>query len=366
MTRWLVAQPMDYALAGVATCTALEAAVSGRSSTHATSMQATRDATFGSWRKFAALAQFFIFLNKCLLLLLTDPVFWLLSNLNCHVCTRVRKLGAAAFLPKGKGTMRRVYLLGIFLLVPTFVRADVLLTAELPGIQSSQVSGVTTENFNTKSLGLYTTLSTNVGIFTSAGMRILAADQFGGAGGTGNYFVVGSPSGHPTADLALDTGAQQSYLGLWLSALDANNVIQLYSAGNLVASYNAATVYAYLATNPAYFGNPNPPAGRDASEPFAYLNFIGRNGTTFDSVRFSNVGASGLEIDNISIRQAPLDSNTGNPVDGGVSGVPLPSTALAGLALLGGCLAAKKLRAGPVAELPVSRALETISSREPV
>jgi hypothetical protein len=235
-----------------------------------------------------------------------------------------------------ENVMKRLAMgMGACLLLPVTARAGLILSVEAPGVQTSQVAGVTTENFESIALGQYVTLGTAVGNFNAVvpGLKIIAADQFGGAGGAGQYFVVGLVGGTTQADL--DLGGQKAYVGMWLSALDPTNIIELYSGGSLVASYNAATVHSFLPAS--YNGNPNPPfLGQDSNEPFAYLNFIGTGGTTFDTVRFKNASTSGLEIDNISVRtaevQAPLP---GTIVDGGVTAVPLPSAILGGLPLLG-------------------------------
>ena len=235
---------------------------------------------------------------------------------------------------------------GACLLVPLAARAGVILSVEAPAVQTSQVSGVVTEDFDSFATGNYLSLPTAVGNFTalSPGLKIIPADRFGGAGGGGQYFVVGLSTGTTQADLDLGFGTPQAYVGMWLSALDASNVIELYSGGLLVASYDAPTVHASL---PAiYNGNPNVPfLGQDASEPFAYLNFIGTGGTTFDTVRFKNSLVSGLEIDNISIRfDALSEPFPGSIISGGITTVPLPSAIIGGAPLLGVLIAMKVRR----------------------
>jgi hypothetical protein len=223
---------------------------------------------------------------------------------------------------------------------PSFARAGVVLTVEAPGVQSSQVGGVTTETFDGITRANYTSLTTAVGTITAPapGPRVHVANEFGGAGGTGNFLVVGSEAGQiesKQADLAF--GGDEAYLGLWLSALDSQNQIQLFSGSTLIAFYNAPVVHAQL-VNTAYDGNPNPAfLGQDPTEPFAYLNFIGTDGTTFDRVRFTDTfGTSGLEVDNISIRAAAIGGTLpGQPIIGGIS-VPEPASVSL---LTAGCVA---------------------------
>jgi hypothetical protein len=218
------------------------------------------------------------------------------------------------------------------LFVPLAARASVSLTVDAPGVESSQVGGVVTETFNTVSIGKYTTLDTPIGDFTAPtpGMAIVAANEFGGAGGTGNYMAIGAESGQAEADLALNSPA--SYLGVWLSALDANNIIEVYSGSSLLATFNYSNIKP-LETASGYYGNPNSAfLGQDSGEPFAYLNITGTAGTTFDKIVFLNSGQNtGEELDNISVLCAA--SPSAGPL------VPLPAAGWTGLGMLA-CLAA--------------------------
>ncbi|MBY0460513.1 MAG: hypothetical protein K2V38_24625 [Gemmataceae bacterium] len=212
-------------------------------------------------------------------------------------------------------------------------RAGFILTREAPGVQTSQVGGVVTETFDSIATGPYQTLNTAVGTITSpTALSIFSADRFGGAGGTGRYFAVGF-QGAPTpqASLALALGVPQSYFGFWWSAADPQNLIEFYSGGSLVAFFNPTTALGDL-TAPAYFGNPNAPfLGQNPTERYAYMNFIGTNGSTFDRVVFRNSTQSGFEADNFSIRAAPVGTLPGTIITGGVtvvSPVPAPPAAL--------------------------------------
>lgn len=185
--------------------------------------------------------------------------------------------------------------------------AGLVVTAEAPGIQSSQVAGVTTENFDGfSSSAAYltgTSLTTAVGALTapSPGFGIVGATIFGGAGGTGNYFAVGNLLSLQ-ATLALN--GPQAYFGFWWSAADQFNQVEFLSGGQVVATFNPATALGDLA-DPGYFGNPN--NGADGGERFAYLNFFGTGGTTFDEIRFLNPSnASDFEADNFSVFAGPL------------------------------------------------------------
>ena len=216
-------------------------------------------------------------------------------------------------------------LLGLGLMSAASNQADagLILSAEAAGVQASTVSGVTTESFNEYTAGKYTSLSgvaTPVGTLSSPGVAIQAADQYGGAGGSGNYFAIGSESGTTSATLALN-GAQ-AYFGFWWSAADANNSIDFYSAGKYLGSFSAAAAMAALGS--AYNGNPN--SGADSGEKFAYLNVTGTNGTTIDQVVFRNSTLStGFELDNLSIKATDADGPSGTIISNGIL-VPEPSS----------------------------------------
>ena len=185
--------------------------------------------------------------------------------------------------------------------------AGIVLTTEDPGVQTSTVPGVITETFNDFSTGQYSTLTTAVGaLSTNGALSIVAADIYGGAGGTGNYFAVGAQS-NSAEPVTLTFSGPQSYFGLWWSAGDVNNTLTFYSGANVLASYTTATALGGLPGS--YFGNPN--NGGDTGEPFAYLNFNGTSGTTFTSVVFSNNGTTGtgFEADNFSIQSVPEPSS---------------------------------------------------------
>ncbi len=189
----------------------------------------------------------------------------------------------------------------------TTCRAGVVLGIEAAGAQSSTVPGAITEDFNSFAPGTYSTLSTAVGtLSTAGGFQIQGADQYGGAGGTGNYFTFGAQS-NSVDPVTLTFGGPQSYFGMWWSAADANNTVRFYSGGTLAATYTTSSIFGGISNS--YYGNPN--GGADSGEPFAYLNFNGNGGTTFTSVVFSNndTTSTGFESDNWSIAGVPEPSS---------------------------------------------------------
>jgi hypothetical protein len=199
--------------------------------------------------------------------------------------------------------------------------AGLILTANAAGSEASTVSGVTTENFDSLKAGRYTSLTTAVGTLSSPGLEVVSANQYGGAGGGGNYFAIGAESGQTSATLTLN--GPQAYFGFWWSAADPMNQVELLSGGKVVASFDPASALGALGS--AYYGNSS---GCDSGEKFAYLNFIGTGGTTFDQVEFLNSNTStGFESDNWSVRSTPLNPNSYPGANlGNFPSVPEPSS----------------------------------------
>jgi hypothetical protein len=196
--------------------------------------------------------------------------------------------------------------------IQTFqAQASILVTAEAPGVQASMVPDVATENFDSFAPGRYTTLMTDVGTYSSS-VAVVAAGVFGGAGGNGRYMGVGSHSGTAEGSLVFQGGAQ-AYFGFWWSAADSSNFIDFYLGSTLLGSFEPGSALAAL-TDPAYFGNPN--GGGNSIEKYAYINFVGTGGTTFDRVVFRSSIARGFESDNHSIlaTQIPVNAIPGDEI----------------------------------------------------
>lgn len=215
----------------------------------------------------------------------------------------------------------------------------VSLESEAPGIQNSRArfyaKGV--ETFENVGTGNGLNFNTNFGgsAFNGSysGVQVIGADQYGGAGGTGRYAVTFSSSGY-SVDLTTALAGGVTYFGFWLSALDGGNTVSFYSGNNLLFNFSATDARNFINGLPSassYYGNPNSQfAGQNSSEPYAFLNFYARGGTTFDRIVFAeNPQQGGYESDNHTVGQWKRISGTVIPVPGtntNVGGVPEPAS----------------------------------------
>ena len=170
-----------------------------------------------------------------------------------------------------------------------------------------------------------------VGSYTATGsMQIKPADQYGGAGGIGKYGFTGA-----NGVLSVDLTTPSKYLGLWFSCANTNNYVDVYSGGNLLATFDTksltdivgpkATPNSVLAsdgntyTGNNWYGNPNPPynANPYAADVgrfiYAYVNM----GLSDPSATFDKIVIRGdyFEFDNLTASSAAF-----TPV------IPEPST----------------------------------------
>jgi hypothetical protein len=190
------------------------------------------------------------------------------------------------------------------------------------------------ENFNERSVGTGETFTTNYGTGgtitgTYKNVQITAADQYGGAGGTGNYAVAfTSTSYQVNLSTTLSTGV--NYFGFWLSALDVGNTVSFYRNGVDVYDFTPSQVIASLgtctSTNP-YCGNPNSGfSGQDSSEQFVFVNFYDLAGS-FDSIHFNEVNfGGGYESDNHTVGYVTAET-----------GIQAPEPSSIALFLTGAC-----------------------------
>ncbi len=153
-------------------------------------------------------------------------------------------------------------------------------------------------------------------------IQVNAADQYGGAGGTGNYDVVFGTSN--TLTIANNqTGGGVNYFGLYISALDAGNELQFYNGNTLVYTFTSQNLISALGScanghsGNAYCGNPSDWYA-DSGELFAFVNFTDTGGT-FNKIVFTQNGGGGFETDNHTVAYNSALVTTGVPEPAGIA-----------------------------------------------
>ncbi len=197
------------------------------------------------------------------------------------------------------------------------LQANITVTAEPAGDNTSIVPGVTsasTVTFDSAPIGSVTSYVTPIGTFT--GGNIFGANQYGGAGGTGHYYVVGDETRTVTTDPGtLTFNSPQSYVGLWWSAMDPQNslTIKLQNGTSLVYNTTGGGFDVESLLSSSYLGdNPGSYNGQDSGEYFAYLNFTDTGSPITSIVLSDGNDSTGFEVDNISIlSKVPDAANSG-------------------------------------------------------
>ena len=237
----------------------------------------------------------------------------------------------------------------------------VSLESEMPGAQNSTsgFDAVGVEDFNNVGNGNGMNFVSSFGGSAFSGsysdVMVIPADQYGGANGTGSYPVTFTTSGY-SVDLSTNLPGGVTYFGFWLSALDGGNNVSFYSNNSLLFTFSASNARDFINGLPnaaAYYGNPNSQfAGRNTGEPYSFLNFYARGGTSFDRIVFAeNPTGGGYESDNHTVGRWNRISGTIIPVTGGINAVPEPATwamLLAGFGMVG-VAARRRKGAVPVA-----------------
>jgi hypothetical protein len=157
-------------------------------------------------------------------------------------------------------------------------------------------------NFGTSGTG--STITGTYAADAGKGVQINSADQYGGAGGKGNYAVAFTNTPY-SLTLNSDIKGGVNYFGYWLSALDKGNFVTFYGdKGQKLFTFDPKDVInaVNMAAKPTlYYGNPNSAYRPDSSEPFIFVNFFDTTGS-FSKVSFSEVNnGGGYESDNHTI-----------------------------------------------------------------
>lgn len=228
--------------------------------------------------------------------------------------------------------------------------------AEAAGSFNSTLDGTTVFDFNTLKVGrTKNVVWSGVGVFDQ--LQINAADKWGGAENpNGSNYSVQSNNTLPITTLTLTS--YQSYFGFYWSGGDADNVITFYDGTTQVSQFTTSNFLNQIASTSDYYGNPTSGTfhGQNIAQPYAFVNFLGMNGTKWNKITFSNTSSSGYETDNFTIRTTPfgtlpsdasaIPSNAITFVDGkkytGAPSIPEPSAALLGAISMLGLLRRKR------------------------
>ena len=207
-----------------------------------------------------------------------------------------------------------------------------------PGEQNTTRSGAIVETFSDAAGAIGATGSFAIGAWTGAtgGVNRTAADQYGGADGTGNYLAIGNGN-----QVTITLIGDRKYVGFWWSAGNAGNTIEFYDDTNtLLAQFTTNSLTTLLGgggnitaidgnsyAKADYFGNPNPPAGRNTGEPYGYINLLLRGASVnFRTIVVRHAGGGGFELDNLAVTDAATVPGTW--VDVGTVTVTLPPGAI--------------------------------------
>ena len=182
-----------------------------------------------------------------------------------------------------------------------------------PGEQNTTRAGAIVEGFSGATGAIGATGNFAVGAWSGVTGTVnrAAANSFGGAGGTGSYLGLSNGS-----QVSVTLTGDRKYVGFWWSAGNTGNTIEFYDdTNNLLATFTTNSLTTLLSgggnitaingnqyAKAAYFGNPNPPAGRNTSEPYGYVNLL-LQGTTvsFRRIVIRHAGGGGFELDNLAV-----------------------------------------------------------------
>ena len=241
-------------------------------------------------------------------LLLPRPLTFLsmphMKTLSCTAALRVVLLGVTVLFAGGNVSAQSV---GLYL--------------SPPGEQNTTRAGATVEPFSGPVGAIAATGNFAVGAWSGAtGVSLQAANLVGGAGETGTYLDVNAGGG-----VSITLTGNRKYVGFWWSAGDYDNVIEFYDDSNaLLASYTTPALTTLLSgggnitafngsqyPKSAYWDNPNPPAGRNTSEPYGYINVVLEDTTlNFRRIVIRQTGGWHFELDNLAVADAPVVSDT--------------------------------------------------------
>lgn len=174
-------------------------------------------------------------------------------------------------------------------------------TFEAAGAQQTTQSDVIVETFDGAPLGSFSGASA-IGTFSNGGQLVKNSDIYGGSTkylDIGLYATGSVTPGVPPLSYEVQFGGAIDYFGFYWAAADYDDKVEFYNGAVVVGTFTSAL---FAGINPAYYivnGAENPPT---TTEPYAFVNFFGTGGTTFDRVVFTNgTSGTGFETDNYTI-----------------------------------------------------------------
>lgn len=195
--------------------------------------------------------------------------------------------------------------------VAVYVSPNDIQTAETSGIKGVTPSQIFTEDFESLSQdSLVTYHSPTIGVqYTSDGGAHVIGNNLYGGYNQGNYLGV-----YPDSEAVLNLDTPSQYFGLYFTAGDAHNTVEIYSGSKLLLQFTTGSLLSllpndhvstltaingdnYLASD--YYGQPT--SGDNPSEPYAYLHFVTFGDDTFDKIVLRDTESAIFENDNHSI-----------------------------------------------------------------
>jgi hypothetical protein len=229
------------------------------------------------------------------------------------------------------------------LVLPYTAHAQIAVWMSANDVESSSVSGITTETFTSPFGTVPSGVLGNGASYSTTGTSSVSNGTFGGTT-TGNYL-----RGQSGSNTILTLSTPAAYFGIYFCAADAFNDIVISNLGVTVLTFDTATLLSKLNNgvgtvqaldgslyNTAnYFGKPV--SGNNPTQAYAYLHFIADAGITFDKIELKQrTGSASFESDNHSLRAtAPAVPTT-------FVNIPEPSSLLLSLSTLGGLMLVRK------------------------
>lgn len=239
--------------------------------------------------------------------------------------------------------LRRPFLAALFVTIASLLGSSAASAQTLemylspPGEQNSTRAGALVEGFEgpTGAIGPAGVFAVGPWSDATPGVFRNVANAFGGANDS-NFLSLGNGD-----QVTITLVGDRKYVGFWWSAGNAGNTIKFYDDSNtLLAQFTTDSLATLLGgggnivaidgssyAKADYFGNPNPPLGRNAAQPYGYINLLLKGASVnFRTIIVSHTGGGGFELDNLAVTDTATVPGTW--VDVGVIPVTLPSSAI--------------------------------------